>query len=129
MAYLIVGLGSALGGMGRLWLTGVVVRRMGETFPWATLLVNITGSLFIGLLAALIGSDKFLNPKLHPFVLQFFMIGVCGGYTTFSSFSLQTLHLLRDGQHLYAGLNALLSVTLCLVAVWIGYLIGQAVNR
>jgi CrcB protein len=128
-AYLIVGLGSALGGMGRLWLTGVVVRRMGESFPWATLLVNIAGSFIIGLLAAFIGTGSRLNPRFQPFVLQFFMIGLCGGYTTFSSFSLQTLLLLRQGQWIHAGLNAVLSVLLCLAGVWIGWTIGQALNR
>ena len=129
VAYLIVGLGSALGGIGRLWLSGVVVRRMGESFPWATLLVNISGSLLIGFLAASIGTGSRINPKLHPFVLQFFMIGICGGYTTFSSFSLQTLQLLRDGNLAHAGLNAVLSVVLCMVGVWLGFVLGQAVTR
>lgn len=129
MAYLLVGLGSALGGMGRLWLSGVVIRRMGDGFPWATLLVNVSGSLLIGFLAALIGSSSRLPPKLHPLVLQFLMIGVCGGFTTFSSFSLQTLQLLRDGQALNAGLNAVLSVLLCLVGVWIGFLLGETAGR
>jgi fluoride exporter len=129
VAYLIVGLGSALGGMGRLWLSGVVVRRMGESFPWGTLLVNISGSVVIGFLAAFIGAGSRLNPKLNSFVLQFFMIGICGGYTTFSSFSLQTLQLLREGHLAHAGLNAVLSVVLCLVGVWLGFVIGQTVNR
>jgi CrcB protein len=115
--------------MGRLWLNGVVVRRMGESFPWGTLLVNISGSVVIGFLAALIGTGSRLNPKLHPFVLQFFMIGICGGYTTFSSFSLQTLQLLRDGHLLHASLNVVLSVVLCLVGVWLGFVVGQAINR
>jgi fluoride exporter len=127
--YVCVGGGSALGGMGRFWLSGLIARRVGETFPWGTLAVNISGSLVIGFLAAMIGPESRLNPKLNPFILQFLMIGICGGYTTFSSFSLQTLNLLRDGQWLHAGVNAVFSLVFCLVAVWVGHSIGQLVNR
>jgi CrcB protein len=129
MAYLWVGLGSALGGMGRFWLSGFIARRVGETFPWGTLTVNVTGSFVIGLLAALVGPDSRLNPRVNPFVFQFFMTGICGGYTTFSSFSLQTLNLVQAGEWLHAGANAALSVLLCLVAVWFGYSAGQLLNR
>lgn len=115
--------------MGRFWLSGMIARRVGETFPWGTLTVNVTGSFVIGLLAALIGPDSRLNPKANPFVFQFFMAGICGGYTTFSSFSLQTLKLVQAGEWLHAGANAALSVFFCLMAVWFGYLAGQMFNR
>lgn len=129
MAYLWVGLGSALGGMGRFWLSGFIARRVGETFPWGTLTVNVTGSFVIGLLAALVGPDSRLNPKVNPFVFQFLMAGICGGYTTFSSFSLQTLKLVQSGEWLHAGANAASSVLFCLLAVWFGHLAGQMLNR
>ena len=129
MAYLWVGLGSALGGMGRFWIAGFIGQRYGDAFPWGTILVNITGSFAIGVLAAFTGADGRLHPKLSPLAGQFFMVGICGGYTTFSSFSLQTLKLIQAGSVSQAGANVVLSVVACLVAVWIGYLIGQAFNR
>lgn len=125
--YLWIGLGSALGGMLRYWLSGVIARQYGETFPWGTLVVNVTGSFLIGFFATLTQPDgRWL---VQPLGRTFFMIGVCGGYTTFSSFSLQTLQLMREGQWLYAGMNALLSVALCLLAVWLGHFLAQVLNR
>ena len=129
MAYLAVGIGSALGGMGRFWLAGIIGQRFGVSFPWGTILVNISGSFVIGLLAALSSSEGRLHPKLSPLAAQFFMVGICGGYTTFSSFSLQTLKLIQAGSVSQAGANIALSVIACLVAVWAGYLVGQVFNR
>jgi CrcB protein len=122
LAYLWIAIGGALGSVARFWFSGVVGRRFGETFPWGTLLVNVSGSFAIGLLAALAepGGRRFISPTGR----QFLMYGVCGGYTTFSSFSLQTLELLRDGDWVKAGANAAGSVVLCLVAVWLGYALG-----
>ena len=125
--YFWIGLGSALGGMGRFWFSGWVARRLGETFPWGTIAVNVTGSLVIGLLAALSAPDGRL--LINPRASQFLMVGVCGGYTTFSSFSLQTLNLACEGQWLYAVGNAVLSLALCVLAVWIGHSLGQAISR
>ena len=125
-AYLWVALGGALGSVSRFWLSGLVAARFGETFPWGTLAINITGSFLIGALAAFADPDgRYL---ISPGARQLLMIGVCGGYTTFSSFSLQTLNLLRDREWLYAGGNILLSVTLCMVAVWLGFLLGSIFN-
>lgn len=126
LAYFWVAIGGALGSVGRYWLSGVVASRVGETFPWGTLVVNLSGSFIIGLLAALTEPEGRLLAS--PGFRLFLMIGVCGGYTTFSSFSLQTLNLLRDGEWLYAGGNVLLSVTLCLIGVWLGYLLGAVLN-
>lgn len=124
LAYVWVATGGALGSVGRYWLSGLVAARLGETFPWGTLVVNVSGSFVIGLLAALTAPEgRFL---VSPSVRLFFMVGVCGGYTTFSSFSLQTLNLLREGEWLYAAGNVLLSVILCMVGVWLGYLLGLA---
>jgi fluoride exporter len=124
--YIWVAIGGALGTTGRYWLSGVVARGIGETFPWGTLLINVTGSLVIGFFATLTGPDGrvFVGSTARQFV----MIGICGGYTTFSSFSLQTLNLINDGEWLYAGTNILLSVALCLIAVWGGSMLAASLN-
>jgi CrcB protein len=93
------------------------------------MLVNVTGSFIIGMLAALTLPEGRMSPKAHQFVSQFLMVGVCGGYTTFSSFSLQTLNLVQEGQWWQAMGNIGGSVLFCLVAVWLGYVVGQVVNR
>src|SRR5215468_6451631 len=127
LAYLWVAIGGALGSVGRYWFSGLVARQFGETFPWGTLLVNISGSFVIGFFAAMTGSEgRWLVPP--GFRLQFFMAGVCGGYTTFSSFSLQTLNLMTDGEWLYAGANIIFSVFCCLLAVWLGHLLAGSLN-
>jgi CrcB protein len=127
MLYLWVMLGSALGGGARYWLSGVIANRIGETFPWGTILVNVSGSLVIGFFATLSGPDGRLLVGTEA--RQFVMIGLCGGYTTFSSFSLQTLNLVREGEWLYAGMNIGVSVVLCLLAVWLGHVLAVSVNR
>lgn len=124
--YLLIGLGSVLGGCGRFFLSGVVANWFGGTFPWGTLIVNITGSFAIGFINTLTGPDGrlFANGTTR----QFLMTGICGGYTTFSSFSLQTLALANDGQWFRAGANVVLSVVCCLFAVWLGHLAAQLLN-
>ena len=126
LAYLWVAIGGALGSVSRFWLSGLVAERFGETFPWGTLLINITGSFIIGIFAAF--TDPEGRVLASPGFRQFFMIGICGGYTTFSSFSLQTLRLAQEREWLYVGGNVLLSVVLCLIAVWLGYLLGSMFN-
>ncbi len=125
LAYLWVAIGGALGSVGRYWLSGFVAARFGETFPWGTLVINVTGSFVIGIFAALAIPEGRMDSQSRMFATQFLMIGVCGGYTTFSSFSLQTLNLLREREWLYAGGNVILSVILCMIAVWLGYLLGS----
>jgi CrcB protein len=127
MDYLWIGLGSALGGMARYWLSGVIGERFGEAFPAGTLVVNATGSFVIGFLATLTVPDGRIY--LSATVRQFLMLGICGGYTTFSSFSLQTLNLAREGEWLYAGANVALSVVLCLLAVWLGHVVAETLYR
>jgi CrcB protein len=129
LAYLWVAIGGALGSMARFWINGFVTAWFGETaavFPLGTLIINVTGSFVIGIFAALTAPD--ISNAHRATLIQFFMIGICGGYTTFSSFSLQTLNLLRDREWLYAGGNVMLSVVLCMVAVWLGYLLGMTFN-
>jgi fluoride exporter len=128
IAYLWVAIGGALGSVGRFWLSGLVANRFGETFPWGTLVINVTGSFVIGVIGALAIPEGRMDSPSRAFATQFLMIGVCGGYTTFSSFSWQTLRLLQDREWLYAGGNVILSVTLCMIAVWLGWLLGSILN-
>lgn len=120
--YLFVMLGGALGTGARFWASGAVARRFGEFFPLGTLTVNVSGSFIIGFFGAL--TDPQGPFLVAPSWRQFFMIGVCGGYTTFSSFSIQTLDLAQDGDWLKAGLNAVLSFICCLLAVYLGRICG-----
>ena len=128
IAYLWVALGGALGSVGRFWLNGIVSAKFGETFPTGTLAINVLGSFTIGVLGALTIPEGRMSSEGRAFATQFLMIGICGGFTTFSSFSLQTLNLLRDREWLYAGGNVFLSVALCLIATWLGYLLGSALT-
>jgi CrcB protein len=125
-AYIWIAIGSALGGVARYWCSGVAARLIGETFPWGTILVNVLGSFIIGFFATLTGPDGRLF--VSSTARQFVMIGLCGGYTTFSSFSLQTLNQLNDGEWLQAGGNIVASVVLCLLAVWAGHMLAASLN-
>jgi fluoride exporter len=123
---LIIFIGGGLGSLARWGASGFIAEKFGQTFPWGTLVVNVTGSFVIGLFATLTGPDgRFLAT---PSLRQFFMVGVCGGYTTFSSFSLQTLNLAEEGHWLRAGANTILSMVLCLAGVWLGHLLALAIN-
>jgi len=126
--YLWIAIGSALGGVGRFALSRYVAERIGETFPWGTLVVNVTGCFVIGLFFTLTepGGGRLAVSSEGR---QFFMVGVCGGYTTFSSFGLQTLTLARDGEWLRVAVNVAGSVAFCLVAVWLGHVLATALNQ
>jgi CrcB protein len=129
--YLWVALGGALGSVTRYWMGFFVATKfpgVAATFPLGTLIINVTGSFLIGIFAALTAPEGRMDPQSRVIASQLVMTGICGGYTTFSSFSLQTLNLLRDGEYLYAGGNILLSVALCMVAVWLGFLLGNVFN-
>ena len=122
-----VAVGSALGGVARYWCSGIIANLVGETFPWGTLIVNVVGSFLIGLIATLSGTDgRFI---ISAEARQFLMVGILGGFTTFSSFSLQTLTLARDGQWLLVGANIVGSVVLCLIMVWAGHMLATMNNR
>ncbi len=119
---LAVALGGALGGVARVWLAGLVTRQLGDGFPWGTLVVNVTGSGLIGVAAALaLGNDGSVTA--WPSAWALLVIGVLGSYTTVSSFSYQTLVLLRAGEPGRAGANIAASVILCLgtaALAWLG---------
>jgi len=118
--------GGGLGSLARWGASGFIANKFGQTFPWGTLTVNATGSFIIGLFATATGPEgRWLAPAWFR---QFFMLGVCGGYTTFSSFSLQTLNLADDGQWFKAGGNAVLSLVLCLGGVWLGHMLAMELN-
>jgi len=117
VSYFVVAIGGALGSVARFWASGAIAERFGETFPFGT----------IGFFAALTGPDGRILAS--PTFRQFFMIGVCGGYTTFSSFSVQTLALARDGEWLFAALNAIASFIFCLLAVWLGDYLAMTLNQ
>jgi len=113
--------------MARFWCSGLVARNFGETFPWGTLTVNVIGSFVIGFFGGFAGPDG--RVIVSTSMRQFVMIGLCGGYTTFSSFSFQTLSLARDGQWIQVIGNVFLSVSMCLLAVWAGYGVALGVNE
>ena len=125
--YFAVMLGGAFGTGLRLWISGWLAAKWGETFPVGTLVVNIVGSFVISFFAGLAGPEgRFL---VSPLTRQVVMVGALGGFTTFSSFSFQTLNLLNDGQWGRAGANAGLSFVLCLLAVWFGQTAAAALNQ
>jgi CrcB protein len=126
LATLWVAVGGAIGSVARFWLTELSARWWGGDFPWGTVIANVTGSFLIGLIAALpvMGSRDLLGPMGR----QFLMVGIMGGYTTFSSFSLQTLTMVQHGHLVKAALNVGGSVVLCLIAVTVGYAVGAAIS-
>ncbi len=119
-------IGGGLGSLARWGCSGLVARTVGETFPWGTLIVNVSGCFVIGLFNTLTGTEgRWLAPASFR---QFFMLGICGGYTTFSSFGLQTLNLAEDGEWFWAGANCVLSLVLCLLGVWLGHIVAMNFN-
>lgn len=127
LTYLWVAIGSALGGTFRYWCAVVASVWLGDAFPWGTVFINILGSFIIGFFATLTGPDgRWL---VRPAIRVFVMVGFCGGYTTFSSFSLQTVQLLQRGDAVGAAANVATSLALCLGAVWLGHGGATAINR
>ena len=128
--YLIIGLGGALGSMLRFGLGSLIdsnVQKSGYIFPWGTIIVNVTGCFVIGFIYTIsVGEGRMI---LSSLTRQFIMIGILGGYTTFSSFSLQTLTLAQSGQWWGAAANVVLSVVLCLAGVWLGAMLAGSLNQ
>jgi fluoride exporter len=127
ITYLWVALGSAIGGSGRYALSGIVANWTGTAFPWGTLIVNVSGCFVIGIFNALTGVDGLL--RVPPNIRIFVMVGMCGGYTTFSSFSLEFLNLMRAGESLAAVEYILASVIFCLIGVSLGHVAGLLLSR
>jgi CrcB protein len=117
--FFLIAIGGALGSMSRYGCQKWIYQHYPHPFPIGTFVVNITGSFLIGLLFGLIEKNNFLSPEWRILLIT----GFCGGYTTFSTFSFETISLLREGQYLYASLYVLLSVLVGVLAVWAGVFI------
>ena len=122
-AWAAVALGGAIGSVGRFWLTGAMMALTDPRFPWGTLLINVLGSLVIGLVAGITLAPARIS--VHPDIRIFLMTGICGGFTTFSAFSLQTLELLQSGDTVAALGYAIGSVVLCVIATYAGWVFGN----
>ncbi len=118
-----IGLGSAIGGMGRYGLTLWIQHHLSQEFPWGTWTVNVAGSFLIGFIAVFSGQEG--HWMHYPHLQRFLIVGLLGGFTTFSSFSLQTLQLVQQGQPGLALLNVMLSIMACLAFVWMGTVLAE----
>ena len=114
---ILVGVAGLAGTILRYWLSGVVARRYGETFPWGTMAVNLAGCFIAGALFQLTEERFLVNPTLRTVI----MIGLLGGFTTFSSYGLQTFTLLKNGEVALATINVVVSNVFALLMVWVGY--------
>jgi CrcB protein len=126
-AFILIAFGGAIGSVGRYYASRLIMLLSGGVFPFGTMFVNVSGAIVIGFLAALSAPEGrvFVSPQARLFL----MTGICGGYTTFSTFSLETVALIGDGQWIAASLNAVGSVLLCLAAVWLGSIAAQLMGR
>ena len=125
-AALLIGIGGAIGSVARYGLGELRARWLGAGFPYGTLAANILGSMLIGMLAGLLGVDG--RPLLPMPLRLLLMTGFCGGFTTFSAFSLQTMELIQGGSWERAALYVLASLVTCLLGVWAGWTLALAIN-
>jgi CrcB protein len=116
-----VAIGAALGGVSRYYLASAIQHRMGATFPWGTLVVNLTGSLLLGFIVRYALATPAVSVEMRALLTT----GFCGGYTTFSTYSFETASLLEDGQYSRAGVYALGSMVLALVATFGGFVLAR----
>jgi fluoride exporter len=117
---LAIGVGGFLGALGRYWVSGLA-QRLGGRFPYGTLSVNLIGSFILGIFATLFLEKVIVNQEMRLFLL----VGLLGAFTTYSTFSLETLNLMRGGEWMFAGLNVLANVVGTLIAVWAGISIAK----
>lgn len=122
-SYIIISLGTAIGGVTRYWLSNVVYKIFPAIFPYGTLAVNIIGSFIIGLVIFIFDERELISQQAR----LFFTIGFCGGLTTFSTFSLETFSLIKDSEYFLAVINVILSVALCLLGVFLAYIISKII--
>ena len=130
--YVLIAIGGALGSMARFWLGAFVTELLGPQFPfgpqlpWGTIVINVLGSFVIGFFATFTGPGGRFIVSFDA--RAFVMVGICGGFTTFSAFSLQTLDLLRENHSGQAAANILVSVIVCLLSVWSGHMLATVMN-
>jgi CrcB protein len=122
MTWIAVAVGGALGSIARHWVNLELAHRLDRAFPYATLVVNVAGCLAIGALAGLIAGERL---HLTPLMRTFVFVGVLGGFTTFSSFGLETFTLGHGGDHVAALWNVVGQVGLGLGGVWLGFYLGS----
>ncbi|OGU33481.1 MAG: hypothetical protein A2057_05950 [Ignavibacteria bacterium GWA2_35_9] len=121
--YLIVSIGAAIGGVSRYWLSNLAYKYFPAIFPYGTLIVNIVGSFLLGLIIFVFDEKELLNNQLKIFLT----IGFCGGFTTFSTFSLETFNLIRDSEYFLASINVILSIVFCLLGVFLAYIVSKII--
>lgn len=119
--YIVVSLGAALGGSLRYWLSNYVYKFLPATFPFGTLIINALGSFILGFVMFYFNEREMIGHQTRLFLT----VGFCGGFTTFSTFSFETVNLLKDAQYLSAALNVCLSMLLCLGGVFLAYIISK----
>jgi fluoride exporter len=122
--YLMIATGGAVGSMLRFWVGGSVSDRLGSRFPYGTFAVNCTGSFLIGVIITLIAERANVNPNWRYLI----GVGFIGGYTTFSAFEFETFQSMQEGKMLVASLNVILSVTVGLICVWLGFAAARAMD-
>jgi len=121
--YIFISVGAALGGASRYWLSNAVYKFFPVTFPYGTLAVNVIGSFILGLIIFVFDEKELLNNHLKIFLT----IGFCGGFTTFSTFSLESFNLLRDSQYFLAALNIFLNILFCVAGIFLAYIVSKII--
>jgi len=122
--YFLVSLGASLGGVFRYWVTSIVHIFMPATFPYGTLTVNVIGSFVLGFIIYFLDPNELIEPHIRTFLT----IGFCGAFTTFSTFSVETLNLLRESEYFLAGMNILLNLSFSLVAALVAFWMAKVIT-
>jgi CrcB protein len=120
--YLFVSIGAAVGGVFRYWLSNYVHKFLPANFPYGTLTVNLVGSFLVGFIMYYLNEREIISANMRILLA----VGFCDGFTTFSTFSLETMNLIRDSELLLAGLNVILNISLCLTGIFLAYIIFKA---
>lgn len=122
--YIVISIGAALGGVFRYGLASLIQKKVESFFPYGTLVVNIIGSFALGFIMYYLDEKELLSPQMRLFLT----VGLCGGFTTFSTFSYETINLIKNSQFLLATSNVLGSVFLCLIAIYLAYILSKALG-